>query len=90
MIQKNESHFEKNYRVGGMICFAVIFEDGFRFFDITKGLLLPIGLEEAQSEIIVSLGGLLVISTADLEDIDQGALREGDGILDLVVLQVIG
>jgi hypothetical protein len=40
--------------------------------------------------VVVALSRLLVASAADLEDVHQGTLREGDCVLELGAGQVIG
>lgn len=44
----------------------------------------------AESEVVVALSRLLVASAADLEDVHQGTLREGDCVLELGAGQVVG
>ena len=66
-----------------MVCFATVLEDGLRFLDIAEGFLLLVALEKAESEVVVSLGCFLVIGSTDFKDVHQGALREGDCVLEL-------
>lgn len=44
----------------------------------------------AESEVVVALSRLLVASAADLEDVHQGTLCEGDCVLELGAGQVVG
>lgn len=73
-----------------MVCFATVLEDGLRFLYVAEGLLLLVALQKAQSEVVVGLGGLLMARAADLEDVDERTLGEGDGVLDLMVAEVVG
>lgn len=73
-----------------MVCFATILEDGFRFLYVAEGFLLLVALQIAQSQVVVSLRGLLMTRAADLKDVDERTLGEGDGVLDLMVAEVVG
>ena len=73
-----------------MVCFATVLEDGLRFLYVAEGLLLLVALQKAQSQVVVGLRGLLMARAADLEDVDERTLGEGDGVLDLMVAEVVG
>ena len=55
-----------------------------------EGLLLPAGLDVAERQVVVALRGLVVGGAADLEDVDQRALGEGDRVLELEAAEVVG
>lgn len=73
-----------------MVCFATVLEDGLRFLYVAEGLLLLVALQKAQCQVVVGLRGLLMARAADLEDVDERTLGEGDGVLDLMVAEVVG
>ena len=83
LIEIEQGEFDLHDCICDGLNFFIIFEDCQGFSDMEYALVPLVRLYVAEGEVVVALSCLLMASAADLEDVHQRALREGDCILEL-------